>query len=60
MAEGYKRLPSNVRFYYNGEVMELSDLAEEAAGFYARMIEHDYTTKEVFNSNFMRDWRKVW
>lgn len=60
MAESYKRLPSNVKFYYNGEAMELTDLTEEAAGFYARMIDHEYTTKEVFNTNFMRDWRKVW
>ncbi|KAG7169669.1 DNA topoisomerase 1-like [Homarus americanus] len=59
MAEAYVPLPSNVKFYYNGEHMHLSEEAEEVAGFYARMLEHDYTTKEVFNSNFMKDWRKV-
>ena len=38
--------------------MKLSVEAEEIMTFYARMIEHDYTTKDVFNKNFMRDWRK--
>ena len=23
------------------------------------MIDHDYTTKEVFNRNYFKDWRKV-
>ena len=27
--------------------------------FYARMLDHDYTSKPVFNSNFMTDWRKA-
>jgi DNA topoisomerase-1 len=22
-------------------------------------LDHDYTTKEVFNKNFFKDWRKV-
>ena len=39
--------------------MELSDTAEEVAGFYARMLDHDYTTRDVFNTNFFKDWRKV-
>ena len=39
--------------------MELSEETEEVAGFYARMIEHEYTTKKVFNSNFLKDWRRV-
>lgn len=39
--------------------MQLSDEAEEVATFYARMLDHDYTTKEAFNSNFFKDWRKV-
>ena len=47
------------RFVFVGEQMKLSEEAEEVAGFYARMIEHDYTTKEVFNNNFYRDWKKV-
>ena len=29
------------------------------ATFYGRMIDHDYTTKEVFNRNFLKDWRRV-
>lgn len=38
--------------------MSLSEDAEEVAGFYARMLDHDYTSKEVFNNNFFKDWRK--
>lgn len=39
--------------------MELSELTEEVAGFYGRMLDHEYTSKEVFNKNFFKDWRKV-
>lgn len=38
--------------------MELSQDAEEIATFYAPLIDHDYSTKEVFNKNFFKDWRK--
>merc|ERR1712130_858183 len=31
----------------------------ECATFYGRMLDHDYTTKEVFNKNFFKDWRKT-
>lgn len=55
----YERLPSNVKFYYDGKEMRLSEEAEEVAGFYARMLDHDYTTKDIFNNNFFKDWRKV-
>ena len=39
--------------------MSLSSEAEEVATFYGKMLEHDYVTKEVFNKNFFKDWRKV-
>lgn len=39
--------------------MRLSQDAEEVATFYARMIEHEYTSKDVFNKNFFKDWRKT-
>ncbi|KAG1656151.1 DNA topoisomerase 1 [Nymphon striatum] len=58
-APPYERLPSDVKFYYDGKVMKLSEETEEVAGFYARMIEHDYSTKDVFNNNFFKDWRKI-
>merc|ERR1712115_350704 len=47
------------RFLYNKTPMKLSLESEEVACFYGKMIDHDYTTKEVFNKNFMKDWRKV-
>jgi len=34
--------------------MTLSDLTEEAATFYGKMLDHDYTTKEVFNKNYFK------
>lgn len=42
-----------------GKPVQLSDDAEEVAGFYAKMLTHDYTSKEAFNKNFFKDWRKV-
>jgi len=54
----YERLPKNVKFYYDGELMELSEGAEEVATFYSKMLEHDYSKKDIFNNNFFEDWRK--
>ena len=48
----------NIQFSI-GKSMHLSEEAEEVATFYAKMLEHDYVTKEVFNKNFFKDWRKV-
>ncbi|XP_053601172.1 DNA topoisomerase I, mitochondrial isoform X2 [Plodia interpunctella] len=58
-APPYEPLPSNVKFRYDGKEVRLSQDAEEVAGFYARMLDHDYTTKDTFNNNFFADWRKV-
>merc|ERR1712029_1045554 len=59
LATDYEPLPKHVRFKYDGEVIKLSEETEECATFYGRMLDHDYTTKEVFNKNFMKDWRKT-
>lgn len=58
-APPYEPLPPTVKFYYNGKEMKLSEEAEEVATFYARMLDHDYTTKPAFNNNFFTDWREV-
>lgn len=55
----YVPLPNNIKFYYNNEHVKLCVESEEVMGFYARMIDHDYTKKEVFNTNFFNDWRKT-
>ena len=55
----YDPLPDNVRFYYDGKAMRLSEPTEEVATFYGKMLDHDYTTKEAFNKNFFKDWRRV-
>lgn len=54
----YEQLPSDIKFYYDGNHMELSLAAEEVASYYAKMLDHDYTSKEIFNKNFFEDWRK--
>lgn len=58
-APPYEPLPTSVKFYYNGKEMKLSQDTEEVATFYARMLDHDYTTKDAFNNNFFHDWREV-
>ncbi|XP_066909534.1 DNA topoisomerase I, mitochondrial [Halyomorpha halys] len=58
-APPYEPLPPDVKFFYDGKEMKLSEEAEEVATFYGRMIDHEYTTKEAFNKNFFKDWRKV-
>ena len=58
-APPYECLPPDVQFSYNDEPMELSEKAEEAAGFFAKMLDHDYTKKDIFCNNFFEDWRKV-
>ena len=58
-APPYERLPANVQLMYDGKPLTLSEKAEEAAGFFAKMLEHDYTKKDVFCENFFQDWRKV-
>ncbi len=42
-----------------GKHMKLSPGAEEVATFFAKMLEHEYTTKDIFRKNFFKDWRKV-
>lgn len=58
LAPEYQPLPKHVKFYYDGKPMDLCESAEEVAGFYARMLEHEYTSNETFNKNFFKDWRK--
>ena len=57
-AADYEPLPKNIKFKYNGKEMKLSQGAEEVGSFYAHMLDHDYTAKEIFNKNFFKDWRK--
>lgn len=39
--------------------IRLSKDAEEMATFYAKLIEHEYTSKNVFNRNFLKNWRDL-
>nr|XP_002187114.5 DNA topoisomerase I, mitochondrial [Taeniopygia guttata] len=54
----YEPLPEDVQFYYDGKPLKLSLATEEIATFYAKMLNHEYTTKEIFQNNFFHDWRK--
>ena len=42
-----------------GKPVKLSLTAEEVATFYAKMLDHEYTTKPAFQENFFTDWREV-
>uniref|UniRef100_UPI00358FEAEB DNA topoisomerase I, mitochondrial-like n=1 Tax=Myxine glutinosa TaxID=7769 RepID=UPI00358FEAEB len=57
-APEYEPLPESVKFYFDGNAMKLSRKAEEVAGFYGKMLDHEYTTKKSFRNNFFDDWRK--
>lgn len=57
-APEYIPLPTSVRLYYDGCKVKLSPGAEEVATFYGKMLEHDYTSMDVFNKNFFHDWKK--
>lgn len=39
--------------------MKLSPQCEEVATFFGKMLDHEYTTKDIFRKNFFKDWRKV-
>lgn len=57
-APPYEPLPDTVKFYYDGKLLQLSYATEEVASFFAKMLDHEYTTKDVFRKNFFMDWRK--
>ncbi|TDH10476.1 hypothetical protein EPR50_G00075450 [Perca flavescens] len=57
-APPYEPMPDKVKFYYDGKPMKLSAPAEEVATFFAKMLDHEYTTKDIFRKNFFKDWRK--
>ncbi|XP_062418240.1 DNA topoisomerase 1 isoform X2 [Pungitius pungitius] len=57
-AAPYEAMPDKVRFYYDGKSMKLKPPAEEVATFFAKMLDHEYTTKDIFRKNFFKDWRK--
>ncbi|XP_055508150.1 DNA topoisomerase 1-like [Leucoraja erinacea] len=57
-APPYIPLPDNVKFYYDGKHMKLSPQCEEVATFFGKMLDHEYTTKDIFRKNFFKDWRK--
>ncbi|CAB1336063.1 unnamed protein product, partial [Coregonus sp. 'balchen'] len=58
LAPPYEPLPGHVRFFYDGKPLRLSAPAEEVATFFAKMLDHEYTTKDMFRKNFYKDWRK--
>lgn len=52
-------LKCSVVVFFVGKLMKLGAPAEEVATFFAKMLDHEYTTKDVFRKNFFKDWRKV-
>lgn len=55
----YVNLPSNISFYYEGKIVQLNEKAEEAATFYAIISDSECAKCDVFNRNFLKDWKEV-
>jgi len=51
--------PHGVKMRYDGKPIDLSPDAEEVATFYAQYLETDHVKKDVFNTNFFKDFKKV-
>lgn len=45
--------------FTSGKPVTLSLATEEVATFYAKMLDHEYTSKEIFQNNFFTDWKEV-
>jgi len=52
-APPYEPLPGDVTFRYDGTEMKLSEEAEEAATFYARLLQKPCVKDDNFNKNFL-------
>lgn len=52
-------VPHGVKILYDGKPVALTPPQEEAATFYAVMLESDYVKNPTFNKNFFHDWRKL-
>lgn len=56
----YEPLPKNVKLYYDGTPLELSEEAEEAATFFGSMLNSENNVKNpVFQKNFFADFTAV-
>lgn len=55
----YEPLPSHVKMYYAGNLVELPPQAEEVAGFFAALLESDHAENPVFQKNFFTDFIEV-
>ncbi|UYV76958.1 TOP1MT [Cordylochernes scorpioides] len=55
----YVPLPRRVQLLYDGRPVRLAPAAEEAAGFFARLLEHPDVARPRFRANFFREWRQV-
>ena len=52
-------VPHGIPVIYNGEKVQLSAEAEEAATMYAKYVDTEYTQNKTFNKNFWNDWKKI-
>eukprot|EP00301_Raphidiophrys_heterophryoidea_P002534 c11182_g1_i3.p1 GENE.c11182_g1_i3~~c11182_g1_i3.p1 ORF type:complete len:668 (+),score=177.72 c11182_g1_i3:38-2041(+) len=51
--------PHGVEMKYDGKSIKLSASGEEAATWYATVLDTDHASKHVFNQNFFADFRKL-
>ncbi|XP_051970994.1 DNA topoisomerase 1-like isoform X2 [Xyrauchen texanus] len=43
---------------HKGRPVKLSPVTEEIATFYAKMLDHEHSSKHVFQNNFFTDWKE--
>eukprot|EP01083_Nonionella_stella_P179658 638441_1 len=51
--------PHGVKLLYQGKPVELTPRQEEAATWFAVLIESDHAKNPVFRKNFFKDWQKL-
>ncbi|XP_017841777.1 DNA topoisomerase 1-like [Drosophila busckii] len=57
-APAYERLPKDVNFYYDNEMIELTEQAEEVATFYVKALTSPHAQHPEFIENFFGEFRK--
>lgn len=56
-APPYRRLPTDVKFYYDDSAIELTEQAEEVATLYAALLDTNCVRIDHFNANFFANFR---
>lgn len=58
-APKYEPLPEYVNFFYDGKVIKLNTVAEEAATLYSKLVDEGCTLGEDVHKNFFQEWKQA-